>query len=303
MTSPFDLRLSRLACTFALALAGGAGCSSSDGDTGGIGSAGGSSQTGGSSANGGSGGRGGAAATGGAAGSGSGGASVPDAGSSTEGTGGAAGSPDGGSAPTGGSPAPVGGGGGEADPNKTGGEPPESATPPAGDIAGFRHSKTITIDTTASGAGVATDVAAYPVAVLLTAQNFDFSQAKRWGQDVRAASADGKPLPYTIERWDADAKQAVIWVRVDIKGNDKAQSFNLHWGNAGAASAASSKAVFSKEAGFLGVYHLHQDGNTAEGGYKDASWNEVHGNGVKLAAGSAVAARTCDGHISNHDSR
>ena len=30
---------------------------------------------------------------------------------------------------------------------------------------------------------------------------------------------------------------------------------------------------------------------TGLGGYKDASWNEVHGNGVKLAPGSAVAAR------------
>ena len=181
--------------------------------------------------------------------------------------------------------------GGESDPSRTGGEPPESATPAVSDLASFRYSKTVTIDTTASGAGVSVDVAAYPVAVLLSAQNFDFSQAKRWGQDVRAATADGKPLPYAIERWDADAKEAVLWVRVDVKGNDKTQSFTLHWGNPGAPSGANSKAVFSKEAGFLGVYHLHQDGNTGEGGYKDASWNEVHGNGVKLAPGSAVAAR------------
>ena len=268
---------------------------------GGSGGTGGDNQTGGSGGRGGAGGRGGSGGSGGAGGSGGSGtggagaidsgAPSPEAGGGTAGTGGGGMPADGATAPAGDGGAPVGGTGGEADPGKTGGEPPESATPPASDLASYRHSKTVTIDTTATGAGVSVDVAAYPVAVLLSAENFDFSQAKRWGQDVRAATADGKLLPYAIERWDADAKEAVLWVRIDIKGNDKTQSFNLHWGNPGAASAANSKAVFSKEAGFLGVYHLHQDGNTAEGGYKDASWNEVHGTGVKLAPGSAVAAR------------
>ena len=88
-----------------------------------------------------------------------------------------------------------------------------------------------------------------------------------------------------------DAKKAALWVLVDLKGNDNSQSILMHWGNPGAVSAANSKAVFSKEAGFLGVYHLNQDGNTAEGGYKDASWNQVHGTGVKLAPGTPASTR------------
>ncbi len=169
------------------------------------------------------------------------------------------------------------------------------ATPPAGppgsvDVSKHRFSKPLKLDTTAAGAGIATDVAAYPVAVKLSAANFDFTQAKQAGDDVRFTSADGKPLPYAIEQWDAAKKEAALWVSVDIKGN-ASQTINLHWGNADATSAADSKAVFSKTAGFIGVYHLNEDGNTGEGGYKDASWNEAHGTGIKLAPGSLETAR------------
>jgi hypothetical protein len=171
-----------------------------------------------------------------------------------------------------------------------GSEPPEGSDPGPIDLSKFRHSKPLKLDTTPAGAGVASDIAAYPVAIKLSAANFDFSQAKPAGEDVRFSSADGKPLPYAIELWDAAKKEAALWVSVDIKGGST-QTINLHWGNADAASAANSKAVFSKAAGFIGVYHLNQDGNTVEGGYKDASWNEAHGVGVKLAPGSLEPAR------------
>ncbi|MEO2168283.1 MAG: DUF2341 domain-containing protein, partial [bacterium] len=48
---------------------------------------------------------------------------------------------------------------------------------------------------------------------------FDFSQAKPRGEDVRF-SANGKPLAYQIERWDAAGGKAEVWVRIPtIKGN------------------------------------------------------------------------------------
>ena len=169
--------------------------------------------------------------------------------------------------------------------------PPESSTPGTTDLSMFKYSKVIGLDTTGGGAGVSADVPGYPVAVQLDATNFDFAQAQPAGQDVRFGTADNKPLPYAIELWDAAAQKAALWVRVDLKGNDNTQSITLHWGNPKATSAADSKAVFSKEAGFLGVYHLDQDGNTTPGGYQDASWNEVNGTGILLSPGSAVPAR------------
>ena len=54
----------------------------------------------------------------------------------------------------------------------------------------------------------------YPVAVILNAMNFDFAQAKPLGEDIRFGKADGTPLPYSIELWDAAAKAAAIWVKV-----------------------------------------------------------------------------------------
>jgi hypothetical protein len=237
----------------------------------------------------------GGARTGGASGSGGRGGSPTEGNESgprgaasggTTGSGGSASGSGGSDLPgTGGSPADAAPGGSDGPPA---GEPP--AGPPGSvDVSKHKYSRPLTLDTTAAGAGVTADVAAFPVPVKLGA-DFDFSQAKAAGDDVRFTSADGKPLSYAIELWDATKKEAAIWVSVDVKGN-ATTTINMHWGNADATSAADSKAVFSKAAGFLGVYHLNQDGNTSEGGYKDASWNEVHGTGVKLAPGSLEPAR------------
>ena len=40
------------------------------------------------------------------------------------------------------------------------------------------------------------------MAVLLNAQNFDFTQAKPAGEDIRFSKMDGTLLPYNIETWD-----------------------------------------------------------------------------------------------------
>jgi Domain of unknown function (DUF2341)/Concanavalin A-like lectin/glucanases superfamily len=269
--------------------AGGGGRGGSSGGTGGSNSGTGGGVTGGAGANIGTGG-----STAGAGGSGTGGTAGTGA------TGGSGGTADGGGmevaagGSTGGaadggtgdlpSTTPPGGGAGR-------GEPPESPTPGTTDLTTFKFSKVIRMDTTAAGAGVMNSVANFPVAVLLNATNFDFTQAKAAGEDVRFATMDGKPLPYSIEHWDGAAKKAALWVRVDVVGNNGTQAIVMHFGNPDASSAASTKAVFSKEAGFLGVYHLNQDGNTTADGYRDASANEVHGTGVRMAAGSAVDGR------------
>ena len=165
-----------------------------------------------------------------------------------------------------------------------------SEMPGPTDLTKHKFSKPIKLDTTAAGANVAGDVAKYPVAIQLSAANFDFSQARPGGEDVRFSTMAGQLLPYAIELWDATAKQAAIWVKVDIKGNST-QSIVMHWGNPAAASASDSKAVFSKEDGFLGVYHLGEAGNNDPGGYKDASANEAHLTGSNMEPGTTVPAR------------
>src|SRR4051812_31686915 len=194
--------------------AGGAGRGGED-ETGGAGETGGKAGTGGKVGTGGSQGTGGSAggATGGTAGAGTGG-----------GEGGSGGGVDAG--------AGTGGASGTGGMGEVG---------PAG-FAGWKYSRGIKMDTTAAGAGVMGSVASYPVAVVLSMANFDFSQAKADGGDVRFGKSDGTPIPYAKESFDAAGMSAVFWVSIDmVKGNDAAQAFNMYWGKADAADASESR--------------------------------------------------------------
>jgi hypothetical protein len=131
-------------------------------------------------------------------------------------------------------------------------------------------------------------VTKYPVAVVLSAGNFDFSQAKPGGEDVRFGKSDGTPVPYALDSFDAGAKSAVFWVSLDVMGNNAAQAFNMYWGNADAGDASNSKQVFSAAAGFVGVWHLSEDGASTADAFKDSSESAMHGTGVNLMPGARV---------------
>jgi hypothetical protein len=131
----------------------------------------------------------------------------------------------------------------------------------------------------------------FPLPVLLTEASFDFSQAKPGGEDLRFSTMDGTLLPHAIEAWDATAKQAAVWVKVDVKGNDKAQALLMHWGSAAAASGSHSTAVFSMEDGYIGVFHLGEDGSNEPGAYKDASANGADATGHNMAPGATAPGR------------
>jgi hypothetical protein len=276
-----------------LTLAPQPGCSSSpqqapadDGTGGSSGGKGGNRGTGGQSSGGKSGGSGGQSGSGGSAAGdgGSGGTSVGSGGQS----GGSAGQDDGGSA--------TGGGGAEdaavdSGPSGTGGG--------GGNPSTGTHFKMIKLDTTAAGAGVMVDVAKYPVAIVLNAMNFDFTQAKSKGEDVRFVTAAGAPLPFEIEFWDAAAKVAGLWVKVDLKGN-AAQSIKMTWGDAAATAASNPNAVFDTKDGFIGVWHLSEPGSTTADGYKDATASAAHAAGVALTAASTGDGRVGKATLLSH---
>jgi hypothetical protein len=165
----------------------------------------------------------------------------------------------------------------------------------------WRHARTITIDTTAAGANVPEDVASYPLAVLLDKSRFDFSQARGDGADIRFFDAGGNALPHAIELWDRESGSAAIWVLLDvIKGNSRDQSIVMRWGYPDAPDISDSKTVFERAHGFVGVWHLGEDGNIEPGGYKDSSDHDAHGTGVGMMPGSRVDARIGKGtHLDN----
>jgi len=153
-------------------------------------------------------------------------------------------------------------------------------------MPGWSFSRKVYLNTTSSGAAISGDVRDFPVLVRLTHANFDFSQAKSDGGDIRFSKADTTTLPYEIERWDAPNSQAEIWVRIDtVHGNDSSQFITMYWG-ASVGSASNGNAVFDTARGFEGVWHFGQAGNTVA---YDATLNHFDQTPFNMTAGSAVS--------------
>src|SRR4051812_2515693 len=91
-------------------------------------------------------------------------------------------------------------------------------SPAAAQYPQWLHKTTIIMNTTATGANVAADVKGFPVGINLNSTNFNFSEAKAKGEDIRF-SLGTTPLAYQIESWDNVTQKAALWVKVDVKGN------------------------------------------------------------------------------------
>ena len=139
----------------------------------------------------------------------------------------------------------------------------------------WRYSRKLTLNTTAAGAGVSGDVLGFPVLVRLTSSAIDFSQAEAAGSDLRFTKANGIPLSYEIEQWDAAKGRAAVWVNMDtVYGNSSTQKIVMLWGNPRAATQSNGAAVFDTASGFQGVWHLDQ---SAGGLVPDATANGISG--------------------------
>lgn len=135
------------------------------------------------------------------------------------------------------------------------------------------RSMRITLNTTAQGANVPSLVTDFPLLVRLHAGNFDFSQARGDGRDVRFSDHRGKRLRYQVESWDSAGAKAEIWVRTDvIQGNSRDQFITVHWGNPAAMDWSDGRAVFERDYGFAGVWHMGEEaaGVGSEDLYADA---------------------------------
>lgn len=129
------------------------------------------------------------------------------------------------------------------------------------------------INTTAGGADVKGLVTDFPLLVRLSAANFNFSEARGDGRDLRFSDARGKRLRFEIERWDSAAALAEIWVRADVvQGNSRDQFITMHWGVPGARDWSDGRAVFERDYGFSGVWHLTEEapGDSLDDLYRDA---------------------------------
>ncbi len=153
----------------------------------------------------------------------------------------------------------------------------------------------IIMNTTSTGANVSSTVNDFPVLVRLDDSNFDFADAQPGGEDIRFYENDGTELAYEIERWSAASQRAEMWVRVPtILGNTANQYVLMYYGSGQTQSGSDGAAVFDTAKGFVGVWHLDEQGT---GSRKDATAYGNDGTPVNYDGDERVG-----GVIANADS-
>ena len=152
------------------------------------------------------------------------------------------------------------------------------------------------LNTTALGAGVATNQVNFPVLVRLTKGNFDFSKALKNGQDIVCRKPDGTVLPHEVEQWDSLNGVAAVWVKADtVFGNDSAHFINLSAGEDLGTAQSNPSAVFDTANAFCGVWHLNENPAGGAGTIKDRT--ALGNNGTSY--GTMTAADQVPGIIGN----
>ncbi len=143
----------------------------------------------------------------------------------------------------------------------------------AGPYDGWAHYRTLTVNTTAAGANVATDQAGFPLLIRLTNTSAStggdvLSGALSGGTDVRFTDSTGTAaLPYQIERWTGS--NAEIWVKVPTLSGNSSTSLRMYWGKSSQADASSGPAVFDTGNAFRAVWHMN--GSSAASNEADAT--------------------------------
>jgi hypothetical protein len=119
----------------------------------------------------------------------------------------------------------------------------------------------ITMNTGAGGVQITADLKNFPLLVKLDNTNFNFTEARGHGEDIRFKKPDGTPLSFEIERWDSLEGRAEIWVKVDtIHPFDNAQYIIMSWGDRNAVDSSNGHSVFDTANAYLGVWHLNEGG-------------------------------------------
>jgi len=139
----------------------------------------------------------------------------------------------------------------------------------ASDWSAWSLRKTIWLNTGSRGVATTSTVTDLPIALNLTNSDFDFSKLRSDFSDLRATRPDGRPLPLSIERWDAAAGTLTIWIRMDtVHAGRDSQAVVLRGGNPSARASWANP--FDPGVGWSGVWHMGQNLSDATGSGHDA---------------------------------
>jgi hypothetical protein len=137
-------------------------------------------------------------------------------------------------------------------------------------FAQWIHSARISINPTAAGLDNGDTLYQFPLVVRLSADEFDFSTAKKKGEDLRIAKVNGDPVSFETEWWDSANGTASLWVLCDTLIGNSAESYVMQWGNRNASAVSQPSAVFDTTSGYYGVWHFNESGGKPQ---RDATVN------------------------------
>ncbi len=125
----------------------------------------------------------------------------------------------------------------------------------------------VSFDLSDKGAAIKENLIDMPMLVRLHGGNFQFTNAKKDGSDLRFVTADDKiPLKFHIEKFDPKLGIALVWVRVpQLAGGGAQDSIWLYYGNESSTPGQEAGATY--DTGQVLVYHLNEE----QGGPKDAT--------------------------------
>jgi len=158
--------------------------------------------------------------------------------------------------------------------------------------------KEIVLDLTAAGANIPGNPTDVPVLIRLHLGNFGyFGDTKPDASDFRFVGGDDKtPLKYHIERYDAAANLAFVWVKVPrLAGGANTEKIFLYYGNAKAPAGADAPGTY--DVNQVLVYHFGVDGaprdvtafaNNATASSAEANPASLIGGGLKFAGAGSV---------------
>jgi hypothetical protein len=112
-----------------------------------------------------------------------------------------------------------------------------------------------------------TNLTGYQVPINLNSSNFNFSQAKTDGSDLRFFFG-GRTLNYWIETWDPEDEKALIWVRVPSLPASRSITLLMKCGNPAAEAVSNGEKTFEFFDGFEGdeLQELEWNAESAGGG-------------------------------------
>ena len=121
----------------------------------------------------------------------------------------------------------------------------------SGDSAGnWPYSRRLYLNTAA--AGIKQTLTRFPLLVRLDSANFDFKFPRN---SIGFATANGRPLPYEIERWDAQLSLAEIWVGLDtLWGDNAGQYIQFGWGRNYLPDLSGIGGGYPE---YAGIWHMH----------------------------------------------